>query len=40
MSLPTAIVIATAMVCGTFLLGFLVSLFWVARHRNSGSDSA
>ena len=33
MSLPTAIVIATAMICGTFLFGFLVALLWVTRRQ-------
>jgi hypothetical protein len=33
MSLPTAIVIVAAMVCGTFLLCFLVSVFWMARRQ-------
>lgn len=33
MTLPTAIVIATAMICGTFLVGFLVSILWMARRQ-------
>jgi hypothetical protein len=33
MSLPTAIVVATGMICGTFLLGFLVSVLWVMRRQ-------
>jgi hypothetical protein len=33
MSLPTAIVIATGMICGTFLLGFLASLVWMTRRQ-------
>jgi hypothetical protein len=33
MSLPTAIVVATGMVCGTFLLGFLASILWMARRQ-------
>ncbi len=33
MSLPTAIVVATGMICGTVLLLVLVSLLWMARRR-------
>jgi hypothetical protein len=33
MSLPTAIVTATGMVCGTALLLFIISMIWVATHR-------
>lgn len=33
MSLPTAIVIATAMICGTFLAGFLISILWMSRRN-------
>jgi len=32
-SLPTAIVIATGMICGTFLLGFFVSVLWMNRRQ-------
>jgi hypothetical protein len=33
MSLPTAIVTATGMICGTVLLVVLVSFIWAATHR-------
>jgi hypothetical protein len=33
MSLATAIVVATGMICGTVLLLVLVSLLWMARRR-------
>lgn len=33
MTLPTAIVVATGMICGTVLLLVLVSLLWMARHE-------
>jgi hypothetical protein len=33
MSLPTAIVLATGMICGTVLLVVFVSLFWATRHH-------
>jgi hypothetical protein len=33
MSLPTAIVIATGMICGTVLLVVLVSFLWAANHH-------
>jgi hypothetical protein len=33
MSLPTAIVTATGMLCGTALVLFAVSLIWMATHR-------
>ena len=33
MSLPTAIVVATGIICVTFLLAFLVSVLWVTRRQ-------
>lgn len=33
MSLPTAIVTATGMVCGTILLVVLASFIWATMHR-------
>ncbi len=33
MSLPTAIVLATAMVCATLLVAFFTAVIWMATHR-------
>lgn len=33
MSLPTAIVVATGMICGTVLLLVVISLLWMARRQ-------
>ncbi len=34
MNLPTAIVLATAIVCATLLVAFFTALIWVATHRS------
>ena len=36
MTLPVAIVLATAIVCATAFTAFVISVVWVSRHRRDG----